>query len=124
MISRHELQRYHAFVPVLCWPVLWLNLARLWATIMHCREEGRRGLGYRVFRNGAIVIDHIGDSAAERLGRRPLGEGFDYTPWTRLLPIDLGELGALFTCDTAETPSRHHECTAQAPSLHQNLAPP
>jgi hypothetical protein len=124
MIPHHELQRYHAFVPVLFWPVLWLNLARLWSTIALCRAQGRRGLGYRVLRNGTIMIVFMGDSEAERCARAPLGEDFDYTPWERLRPLDLGVLAALFGGDTAETPLAHPACTAHAPCLHQALAPP
>ncbi|QYJ01470.1 hypothetical protein KUV46_03500 [Thalassovita mediterranea] len=124
MISREQIRLTHAHVPPVFWPVLWVYILRLWLTLVEAALEGRESVLYTVGRTGIIYVRHMADSEAERRARCPLGEDFDRTPWTRLLPIDLGELAELFRPQFRETPPLHPPCTASTPSLHHLAAPP
>lgn len=124
MISHEQIRLMHAHVPPVFWPVLWLYILRLWITLYEAALEGRETVLYTVGRTGIIYVTHMADSEAERRARCLLGEDFDRTPWTRLLPLDLGELAALFQPQFRETPPLHHVCTANTPSLHHLAAPP
>ena len=90
MITRDQLRQMHAFVHPVFWPVLWIYIARLWATLCRAGAEGRPAVLYYVSPNGMIRIGYMADSAGERAAREPLGPDFDYTPWMRLAPADFG----------------------------------
>lgn len=124
MISREQIRLMHAHVPPVFWPVLWVYILRLWLTLYEAALEGRETVLYTVGRTGIIYVTHKADSEAERRARCPLGEGFDRTPWTRLLPLDLGRIAALFQPQFRETPPVHPPCTTNTPSLHHLAAPP
>ena len=124
MISREQIRLMHAHVPPVFWPVLWLYILRLWLTLYEAALEGRETVLYTVGRTGIIYVTHMADSEAERRARSPLGEDFDRTPWTRLLPLDLGELAALFGPQFRKTLPLHPVCTANTPSVHHLAAPP
>ena len=104
--------------------MLWLYILRLWLTLYEAALEGRETVLYTVGRTGIIYVTHMADSEAERRARCPLGEDFDRTPWTRLLPLDFGGLAALLQPLFRETPPLHPLCTTSTPSLHHLAAPP
>ena len=88
MLDWSFIRQCHAHVPVLYWPVLWVSLARLAATIAVYREEGRRFGCVRVTHTGHIWFDFLDESDAERERRGALAPGFDRTPWARLTLSD------------------------------------
>ena len=125
MIPREQVLRYHAHVLPVFWPVLWLNLIRLVATMHLLGEAGRNAILIEVTWTGRIHILFMADSAAERAGPCPLEGCFDLAPWQRLCPIDLGALAGLFAIVPAALPRQ--PCKghgAHRPSLSHALAPP
>lgn len=112
--------RCHAYVPVWCWPVLWLSLARLEATAELCRAEGRGGFGWQLEKSGVIRITHWPESTAERARRGALPRDFDRTPWTALDPDLRAESLAALGSDAVDAivPFLYRQCTAAAPFLH------
>ena len=84
MLDWSFIRQCHAHVPVLYWPVLWVSLMRLAATIAVYREEGRRCGCVRVTLTGQIWFDFLDESDAEREARASRVPDFDRAPWERL----------------------------------------
>lgn len=109
MLDWQLIQKCHAHVALWYWPVLWIYLIRLEATMAQARAEGRKGFMWHLMPNGVIFITHMDASDAERAARGELPRDFDRTPWTRLEPVEPGPSGAGLWLAP--------HCTLTAPSL-------
>lgn len=128
MLTRDHICRYHAFVPVWYWPVLWLSLLWLTATLRRLGAEGRDTFLIRVCQDGRIFIDHVSESPAERTARGALPDGPVHAPWTRLAALGDTALWALLTCGpsnrTACRPLPDRGWTVSGPAPEHPRAPP
>lgn len=101
MLTHDRIRRYHAFVPVWHWPVLWLSLLWLTAALRRLGAEGRDTFLIRVCQDGRIYIDHVSESPEERAGRSALLDGFDMASWTHLAALGDTALWAILTSSPA-----------------------
>ncbi|MEM5518571.1 hypothetical protein WNY37_16555 [Henriciella sp. AS95] len=117
MLDWPTIQRCHQIVPVQYWPVLWFYLACLRITLAEAWADGCDGLVWSLKPNGVIYIKHCGESAAERAARGGLPSDVDAAPWTRLAPLHLGPLAALFADEPALAAHLHGSRAAFARRL-------